>query len=126
MPAQRALLVGLASDAVDFDKWPNLTKERLEQAFTTVHAGLTDAGIEPTWCLIDAGPESLKELQDAIRKARPHVVSIGAGVRADPEHLRLFESLVNAAHAAAPDARFAFNTDPIDTIESVKRAVAAR
>lgn len=118
----RVLLIGLRSDAVDFDRWPHLTRESLESAFEEVRSGLDASGHASRWCLIDPGATARDEVQQALGAFEPDIVSIGAGVRADPEHLRLFEDLVNLVHELAPGARFAFNTDPLDTIRSVDRA----
>lgn len=38
-----------------------------------------------------------------------------------PEHLLLFEKLLNLVHAQAPGAKICFNTKPTDTPEAVQR-----
>ena len=126
MNAKRAtvLLVGLDSSSVDFSRWPQITKEKLEAAFEEVRTRLSERGFRVHWCLTDDGATARKVLRAAIQESRPDVVSIGAGVRADPEHLQLFEDLVNLTHELAPQARFAFNTDPLNTVRSVERAAA--
>ncbi|MEM8996439.1 MAG: hypothetical protein AAGF23_16755 [Acidobacteriota bacterium] len=122
MAKKKVLLVGLDSSAVDFERWPGLTKERLQAASGAVRSKLESEGFDVRWCLTGTGPAALRQLGDALQNVEPDIVSIGAGVRADPEHLRLFEDFVNLIHGRAPNARFAFNTDPLDTVESVKRA----
>ena len=119
----RVLLVGLESAAVDFARWPELTVEKLEAAFAAVERALADEGMESRWCLVDSGATACDQLAAALTQFAPDVVSIGAGVRADPAHLHLFERMVNLVHKQAPQAVFAFNTDPMDTIASVRRAV---
>ena len=37
----------------------------------------------------------------------------------------LFEKVVNLVHELAPDARICFNTTPADSVEAVRRWVAA-
>ncbi|MEO1366867.1 MAG: hypothetical protein AAFX50_06790 [Acidobacteriota bacterium] len=118
----KVLLVGLESSAVDFDKWPGLTEEGLHAAAGLVRSKLVAEGFGVHWCLTGTGPEARGQLREALETVAPDIVSIGAGVRADPAHLRLFEDFVNWIHRRAPDAVFAFNTDPLDTVESVKRA----
>lgn len=120
--ASKILLVGLRSDSVDFSKWPDITAESLQRAFEEVKEQLVGAGYTVRWCLTDAGETARDVLRDALTAFAPDVVSIGAGVRADPDHLRLFEDFVNLTRDLAPAARFAFNTDPMDTVRSVKRA----
>lgn len=121
MKIKKVLLVGLRTSSVDFAKWPELTPEKLEAAFETVESGLKALGHTPTWCLTDDGDTAEQELREALLQFEPDIISIGAGIRADPNHLQLFETLVNLAHSMAPNAKFAFNTNPIDTVASVQR-----
>ena len=122
--SKRVLLVGLDSSSADFSKWPGLTKEKLEAAFVAVETKLREDGFEAQWCLTDDGATANEVLEEALVAFRPDVVSIGAGVRVDPDLLLLFEGMVNLVHRVAPDARFAFNTNPMDTIDAVHRAAA--
>ena len=48
-------------------------------------------------------------------------VVIGAGLRAPPERLFLFEKVLNLVHRLAPRASICFNTTPADTAEAVRR-----
>ena len=48
-------------------------------------------------------------------------VLIGAGVRAVPSNLLLFETLINVVHEHAPQAKLCFNTLPSDTAAAVQR-----
>ncbi|MEM8834370.1 MAG: hypothetical protein AAGD00_00985 [Planctomycetota bacterium] len=121
MTSKNVLLIGLHQSAVDFSKWPGLSPESLVDAFGEVKARLEDAGFEPTWCLIRDVSRASDEVVAAIGQSPPDIISIGAGVRADPDHLLLFEELVNTCHAHAPNAKFAFNKDPPSTVEAVLR-----
>jgi len=121
MSSPVVLLVGLASDSVNFSKWSDLTVEKLERAFAEVKSQLEEAGFTPVWCLTDSGETSNEVLKKALIEQEPDIVSVGAGVRADPDHLRLFEQMVNTVHEFAPQAKIAFNSDPMDTIPSVQR-----
>ena len=120
--SKRVLLVGLQSSSADFSKWPGLTKEKLEQSLAAVEAQLRDDGFEAAWCLTDDGATAETVLEKALVDFQPDIVSIGAGVRVDPDLLLLFEAFVNIAHRVSPDARFAFGTSPMDTIAAVHRA----
>lgn len=121
----RVLLVGLKASSVDFRKWPGLSKEKLEAALAAVETQLRGDGFETALCLTDDGATASEVLEEALAAFQPDIVSIGAGIRADPDLLHLFESLVNLAHRVVPQARFAFNTDPMDTIASVHRAAGS-
>ncbi|MEL6713650.1 MAG: hypothetical protein AAFU73_05660 [Planctomycetota bacterium] len=126
MSAERVLLVGLRASSVDFSKWPEISREVLERAAVEVGEGLRKAGFAVRYCLTDDGATAHDELAQTLDDFRPDIVSIGAGVRVDPDHLRLFEDMVNLVHERAPGATLAFNTDPMDTIRSVRRAAERR
>ena len=117
----RVLMIGLATDAVDFEKWPELSPEKLEAALRAVERDLRAAGYDARWCLTDRGETALEQVGAALEEVRPHVVLVGAGVRKDPEHLLLFEQILNAVLERAPGARLAFNTLPFDSVEAVAR-----
>ncbi len=51
----------------------------------------------------------------------PDIVLIGAGVRTDPDHMLLFEKMVNLIHEKSPGSKMAFNSNPFDTVDAVKR-----
>jgi len=48
---------------------------------------------------------------------------IGAGVRTIPEHLLLFEKLINIVHQYTHSAKICFNTKPSDTADAAQRWV---
>ncbi|MEM1012217.1 MAG: hypothetical protein AAGI46_08345 [Planctomycetota bacterium] len=121
--ATRILLVGIEPDSVDYDKWPDLTREKLIASGREVVEALTGAGYEPVSNLIDGSPESVDGVRQKLVELRPEVVVIGAGVRADPDRLALFEQLVNVVIAMSPTSRLAFNTRPWDTVEAVERVL---
>ncbi len=120
---KKVLLIGLRSDGVDFEKWPELDQEKLEKAFGTVLSEFQDAGFRPTWCLIGNDDSAVTGIQAALIERQPDVVLIGAGVRADPDHLLLFEQVINTVHQHAPHCRIAFNTLPYDSLQAVRRWV---
>lgn len=118
---KRAMLVGLDPDAVDFDRWPELSPIKLRTAFDEISQTLKDHGIDPVMCLLDGGPASQDVFVQALKQHNPDVICIGAGVRKDERYLHLLEQLINAASTAAPSAKIAFNTLPYDTVEAVER-----
>ncbi len=116
------LLIGLKSSAVDFEKWPQLSVAKLENAFASILSDLSAAGYSARWCLTDADASAARQqVLDDLRIYSPEIVVIGAGVRTDPDHLLLFEQLLNLILREAPNCRIAFNTLPFDTIDAVKR-----
>lgn len=119
--AKRVLMIGLKSTAVDFDKWPQLSVEKLETAFVQVLNEVKDEGFDGEWCLVDADDSAVEDVSAALARFDPDIVLVGAGVRTDPDHLHLFEIILNTAHHAAPNAKFAFNSLPYDTLDALRR-----
>lgn len=123
MQKTSVLLVGLKSSVVNFEKWPELSVEKLEAAFSDVHTNLIELGYETKWCLTDTGETAEQQLTTDLKEFTPDIVLVGAGVRIDPDHFLLFEKIINTIHAEAPDAKIAFNSTPFDSVEAVKRWV---
>lgn len=119
--SKKVLMIGLRSDAVDFVKWPQLTKEKLEAAFFQVVNELTENGYDAKWCLTDRGETATEQVTQSLEEESPDIVLIGAGVRTDPDHFLLFETVLNVVHEKAPNAKIAFNTLPYDSLDAVKR-----
>ncbi len=119
---QKVLMIGLASNAVDYDKWPDLSPEKLEAAFEQVVAEMIEAGFDARWCLTPADADAaLAQIETELIELSPDIVLVGAGVRTDPDHLLLFEAALNAFHQHAPQAKICFNSLPYDSVEAVKR-----
>ncbi len=114
-------MIGLRSDCVDYEKWPQLNKEILEAAFIQVVTELTQNGYDAIWCLTDQGKTAEEQLKNALREEKPDIVLVGAGVRTDPNLFFLFEKVINVIHSQAPSAKIAFNNLPYDSLESVQR-----
>ena len=107
---KNVLLIGLHPDSVDFRKWPELSPEKLRAAFRETLALLEKEGHAARWCLVDSGANAVAQVNEALGEQGADVVVIGAGVRVDPDHLLLFERIVNAVHESSPASRIAFNT----------------
>ncbi len=119
--SKKVLLVGLKASVVDYDKWPQLSVEKLEAAFEAVLHELSGLGYESRWCLTDTGETAEQQLVDDLRQFQPDIVLVGAGVRTDADHFLLFERMVNVIHRDAPQARIAFNSIPQDSVQAVQR-----
>ncbi|MEN1679162.1 MAG: hypothetical protein AAGJ46_06185 [Planctomycetota bacterium] len=117
----RVLLIGLRADAVDYEKWPGLSPEKLNTAFDQVQQELADAGFQAEWALTDRGETAEAQVVEALERVRPGIVLIGAGVRTDPDYFLLFEKLINTVMAISPGSKICFNTLPFDSVKAVKR-----
>jgi hypothetical protein len=65
----------------------------------------------------------LSRVEASLTQHPADIVVIGAGVRVVPEHMLLFERLINLVIRRAPHARICFNTQPNDTVQAVLRWV---
>lgn len=119
------LLVGLRPDVVNYEKWPELSPEKLQQGLDASVKALQHEDTDAAWCLTDTGDTAESVLQEALALKRYDLVLVGAGVRTDPDHLMLFEIILNCVRENAPQARIAFNTSPFDTVDAVKRWLPA-
>jgi len=121
---QKVLLVGWHPDVVDFEKWPELTSEKLNQGFETERSRSNDLGIDARWQLIRDAETGAREMTDELGNETYDVVLIGAGVRKDDDHFLTFGTLVNVIHEHAPRARIAFNTNPSDAADAIQRWIS--
>lgn len=126
MGKKRILVVGLDPAVIDFsapffaDK-PWINAEVIHAGVAHDLAALSGHGHEAESCMIDTGETAEAVVAAALAAHSYDVVVFGAGVRANPEHLLLFERLVNLVHRDAPGARIAFNTRPDDTADAALR-----
>ncbi len=118
---KKVLLVGWHPSAVNYDKWPGLTPEKLEAGLKADESNLNDLGYEATLGFIYDSETGVAALAETLQETSFDVVLIGAGVRRDDDHFLVFEQLVNIIHEFAPQARIAFNTGPTDSAAAVQR-----
>jgi hypothetical protein len=123
MTKKTVLAIGIDPALVDFSAFPGLTPELVRNSIETQIVKLRAHGYDAESCLIDLG-ETAEVVAKAALASRPlDCVVIGAGLRAPPERLLLFEKILNLVHVHAPHAAICFNTTPSDTVEAVQRWV---
>ena len=119
------LLVGIDPVLIDFSKGDfanmDLTSERVLSALRADSERLRGLGYDVDACMTDFGETAAQVVADKLRTKPYACVMIGAGVRVIPSSFLLFEQLINAVHANAPQAKICFNTRPNDTAEAVMR-----
>jgi hypothetical protein len=127
MADKKVLVIGLDPAFVDFSApalaGTGITAEKIRAGLEGDGARLNGLGYQAEILWIDDGDTAEQVLRERLGAERYDGVLIGAGLRTLPPHALLFEALVNAVHEAAPQARFAFNTNPADTAEAVQRAI---
>ena len=124
--AKAVLIVGLEPTLIDFSEpaysaFPGLDAGKVRAALDADKAKLVALGYDAELCLTDFGETAGAVVEGKLKRKRYDCVLIGAGVRAIPRHLILFEKLVNVVHEHAPQAKLCFNTKPDDTADAVKR-----
>jgi len=116
------LALGLDPAFVTLPANSGLTPELVRAFIDAQLERLREMGYEVRSCLVDPGETAETVLSQQLKGANFDCVMFGAGLRT-PEHLLLFERLLNLVHSHAPHARICFNTSPGDTAEAVKRWV---
>lgn len=118
---KKVLMVGWHPSAVDYEKYPGLTPEKLETGLQADVDRLAKLGYDARLAFVRTGETAADELRAVLSRDRFDVVMIGAGVRKDDDHFLVFEQLVNVAHEHASQARIAFNTGPTDSAAAIQR-----
>jgi hypothetical protein len=115
------LAIGLDPRFADFSAMPHLTPELVRAYIEAEIARVRELGYAVETCLIAPGEAAEAEVDVALRARSFDCIVIGTGLREPPEHLLLFEGILNLVHRLAPDASIAFNSTPADTAEAVRR-----
>jgi hypothetical protein len=126
-PAARRsiLLVGVDPELVDFRTLPDPDAARVGLSREAIDAELRALGFAVDRCVIDLGATAEARVKEALEEGDFDCVMIGAGVRVVPANFLLFERVLNVVHRYAPRAVICFNTNPGDTVEAARRALAA-
>ena len=126
MGGKQVLVVGIDPAVIDFTEpffleKPWLNADVIRDGLARDKAALATHGHGTDLCMIDLGETAEGVMAAALAAKRYDVVVFGAGVRNDPQHLLLFERLVNQVARDAPGTRIAFNTRPDDTADAALR-----
>lgn len=121
-----AIQIGLDPDVIDysspdFAQFPGLSMQKLRAANDDNVSALRAAGYDVDNCLIDFGDAGAQKARRWLEAKQYDAVLIGAGVRLVASNTLLFESIVNAAHAAQPGCRFVFNCSATSTPDDILR-----
>jgi hypothetical protein len=123
--SKKVLAIGIDPAFVDFTAMPQFTAEMFQAFIDAQLDRVRASGYDVTSCLIDLGDTAEAVTTKALKSGYFDCVLIGAGLRQPGERLLLFEKVINLVHELAPDARICFNTTPADSVDAVRRWVAA-
>lgn len=125
MAMKTVLALGIDPAVVDVSRFPGLTRDLMRNHIEAELQRLRDEGYGVVPCLIDFGATAEQVTAAALASREFDCVMIGAGLRQPPEHLLLFEKILNLVHHRAPTACICFNTSPADTVDAVRRWMPA-
>lgn len=123
---KRVLVIGLDPSLIDFSQpgyLPGLDAKKVLAGLKGSEEELTRLGYEVESCLTDFGETAEEVVRRQLGQTQYDCIVIGAGVRAVPSNLLLFEKLINVIHEHAPKSKICFNTTPADTAEAVQRCM---
>ena len=118
------IAIGIDPEFADFSAFPDLTPELVRRYIDAQVDGLRALGFDAEGCWIDRGETAEVKIAAALAAKRFDCVVIGAGLREPPELLLLFERVLNLVRKQAPGAKIAFNSNPADTADAVRRWVS--
>ena len=121
---KKVLIIGIDPKTIDFtdpEVPQGLTAEKIEQGTEATLEQLRSQGYDAELFLVETGAADLSGLTKQLKDGNYDGVVIGNGIRSMKVNFILFERLVNAVHAAAPNAKIIFNTLPTNTDEAVRR-----
>ena len=121
MTAPAVLAIGLDPRFADYSAMPQFTPELVRAYIEAEVDRVRQAGFEVRTCLLAPDATAEADVEALLRSRSFACVVIGAGLREPPEHLPLFEKIINLVHRLAPGARLAFNSTPADTVAAVQR-----
>jgi hypothetical protein len=125
VPDQKTVLViGLDPTLIDFSQpgyAPGMDATKVLAGLKSSEEELISLGYSVQMCLTDFGETAEAVVRSRLQQEPFDCILIGAGVRANPNNLLLFEKLINVVHQHAPHAKLCFNTMPGDTAAAVKR-----
>ena len=126
--SKTVLVIGLDPTLIDFSQpgyAPGMTAEKVFAGMKASEDEMAALGYRMDMCLTDFGETAESVVKECLEKKQYDCILIGAGVRANPNNLLLFEKLINVVHAHAPQAKLCFNTMPSDTAAAIQRCVQA-
>ncbi|KAI1824874.1 hypothetical protein F4861DRAFT_222911 [Xylaria intraflava] len=99
------------------------TAEEIGAKIRADYARIRQAGITLVEFLFDPleGEKVLEQFKSLLRNAKYDAIGIGAGIRVHPDHLTLFETMVNMCGAIAPGVPLLFNDGPGGSTETLER-----
>ncbi|KAK9792992.1 hypothetical protein WJX73_001615 [Symbiochloris irregularis] len=101
---------------------PKHLHEKVNLGLQATEKKFKEAGIEQTF--LYAKPDDVAgSIGPELAKSKPDCVVIGFGARGDPKLTPYFEDLVNTAHITLPGCKFAFNSEPGNSLEAVQRVM---
>jgi hypothetical protein len=117
MSTPNILLVGLDPHAV-----PGVDAALVDKAIAMSDARFAAAGLVADSCLFPPERQAAETAVVAALAAKPYaVIVIGGGLRKPDDLVELFEVVLDLIRRHAPDAKIAFNTNPVTSLDAAQR-----
>ena len=122
------LVIGIEPKFLDFSSpefaaMPGINAEKVSAGILGSINQLNEVGYDAELCWTDGGETAIETLKVHLQKRDFDCILIGAGIRKLDSKFTMFENMINTVHQYAPKAKICFNTNPMDTVESVQRWV---
>jgi hypothetical protein len=121
MSGKSVLAIGLDPAYADFTALPGLNAAVVRAYIDAQIEGMRASGYAVESCLVGTDDRAHLAVEEALRAKTFDCVVIGNGLRTPAAQFLLFERILNAVHELAPQSRIAFNTNPADTMDAVRR-----
>lgn len=117
MSTPSILLVGLDPHSV-----PGVDAALVDKAIAMSDARFAAAGLTADSCLFPPDRQAAETAVVAALANKSYaVVVIGGGVRKPDDLVEIFEVVVDVIRRHAPDAKIAFNTNPVTSLDAAQR-----
>lgn len=122
-PRPRVLKVGLDASQVDYSQLSGVTEHGVREGGLAADRDLEAVGLNVTTCALFKWDVEASLLRAAVRRANFDCVMIGAGLRSVPEHVVLFEKVLEVLRQECSSVPVCFNLGPEDTLAAVRRCL---
>ena len=121
MSGKSVLAIGIDPEYADFTAMPGFTPQVVRAYIDAQIDAMRAQGYAVESCLVDTGDGAHLKGEEALRARAFDCVLIVNCLRTPQAQFLLFEKIINVVHELARQSRIAFNTNPSDTAEAVRR-----
>ena len=121
----RVLKVGLDASEIDFSALPGVTEADVRAGGERADAELRAAGFDVDTCALFVVDTEVEALSRMLADRPFDCIMIGAGLRTLAANTLQFERAIAVVRKEAPDTPLCFNSHTDDTLDAIRRSLAA-